>query len=42
MPLDGRCPRVTAAEDLKAGFHVKVVIGEKHMISKIDAHSKSK
>jgi hypothetical protein len=37
--LDGKPAKL---EDLKEGFHVVVTFGEKHVITKIEAQSKSK
>jgi hypothetical protein len=39
VTLDGKPAKL---EDLKEGFHVVVMFGEKHVITKIDAHSKPK
>lgn len=39
VTLDGKPAKL---EDLKEGFHVVVMFGEKHVITKIDAHSKAK
>jgi hypothetical protein len=39
VTLDGKPAKL---EDLKEGFHVVVMFGEKHVITKIEAHSKAK
>ena len=37
--LDGKPAKL---EDLKEGFHVAVALGPKHVVTKIEAHSKAK
>ena len=37
--LDGKSAKL---EDLKEGFHVGVALGPKHVVTKIEAHSKAK
>lgn len=39
ITLDGKAGKL---EDLKAGFHVKVTMDDKHAVTKIEAHSKPK
>ncbi|MBI3468082.1 MAG: hypothetical protein HY000_34175 [Planctomycetes bacterium] len=39
VTLDGKAAKL---EDLKEGFHIVAMLGEKHVITKIDAHSKAK
>jgi hypothetical protein len=39
VTLDGKPAKL---EDLKEGFHVVVALGEKHLVTKIEAHSKAK
>ena len=39
MTIDGKPAKL---EDLKEGFHVVVALGEKHLVTKIEAHSKAK
>lgn len=38
VALDGKAAKL---EDLKQGFHVVVALGAKHVVTKIEAHSKS-
>ena len=39
IALDGKAAKL---EDLKAGFHIQVTMDDKHVVTKIDAHSKAK
>ena len=39
ITLDGKAAKL---EDLKAGFHITVAMDDKHVVLKIDAHSKAK
>ena len=39
ITLDGKAAKL---EDLKAGFHVKVTMDDKHVITAVEAHSKAK
>ena len=39
ITLDGKEAKLA---DLKAGYHVKVTMDDKHVVTKIDAHSKAK
>ncbi len=39
VTIDGKPAKL---EDLKEGFHVVVTLGEKHLVTKIEAHSKIK
>jgi hypothetical protein len=39
VTLDGKPAKL---EDLKEGFHVAVALGPKHVVTKIEAHSKAK
>ena len=39
VTIDGKPAKL---EDLKEGFHVVVALGEKHLVTKIEAHSKAK
>ena len=39
ITVDGKAAKL---EDLKAGFHIKVTMDDKHAVTKIDAHSKAK
>jgi hypothetical protein len=39
VTLDGKPAKL---EDLKEGFHVVVALGERHLVTRIEAHSKEK
>ena len=39
ITLDGKAAKL---EDFKAGFHVKVTMDDKHVITAVEAHSKAK